>query len=54
MQKIVWRLGQIIMGYFWGIAFKIDANELKSGNYYLEFEENEEEIKIIKTEGTLS
>ena len=24
MQKIVWRLGQIIMGYFWVIEFKID------------------------------
>ena len=28
-------------------AFKIDANELKSGNYYLEFEENEEKINNV-------
>ena len=28
-------------------AFKIDANELKSGNYYLEFEENEEKIHFL-------
>ena len=32
MQKIVWRLGQIIMGYFWGIAFKIDAKMKVSFN----------------------
>lgn len=28
-------------------AFKIDANELKSGNYYLEFAEDEEKIHFL-------
>ena len=28
-------------------AFKIDADELKNGNYYLEFEENEDKIHFL-------
>ena len=38
MQKIVWRLGQIIMGYFWGIAFKIDAKMKVSFNDIIGYE----------------
>ena len=49
MQKIVWRLGQIIMGYFWGIAFKIDAKMKVSFNDIIGYESQKSDLaKIIR------
>ena len=49
MQKIVWRLGQIIMGYFWGIAFKIDAKMKVSFNDIIGYESQKSDLaKIMK------
>ena len=49
MQKIVWRLGQIIMGYFWGIAFKIDAKMKVSFNDIIGYESQKSDLaKIVR------
>ena len=49
MQKIVWRLGQILMGYFWGIAFKIDAKMKVSFNDIIGYESQKSDLaKIIR------
>ena len=49
MQKIVWRLGQIIMGYFWGIAFKIDAKMKVSFNDIIGYESQKSDLPINRS-----
>lgn len=47
MQKIVRRLVQIIIGYFWGIAFKIDAKMKVSFNDIIGYESPKSDLTEI-------